>query len=109
MTSPTRHHEDESLLARRRATLGNHSPIFYDKPLELVGGSGVWLQGADGLRYLDAYNNVPRVGHANPVVVRAMAEQASRLNINTRYLAEPTIAYAESLLSTFAPHLDRGW
>jgi 4-aminobutyrate aminotransferase-like enzyme len=96
-----------TLLARRHATLGPHSPVFYDEPLELVSGAGVWLRGADGVDYLDAYNNVPHVGHCNPVVIRAIAEQAGRLNVNTRYLVEPVVDYAEALLDTFRPPLER--
>ena len=100
-------HGDGDLLARRRATLGPHSPTFYDEPIHLISGQGVWLRGADGVEYLDAYNNVPHVGHCNPVVVRAIAEQAGCLNIHTRYLSEPVVDYAEALLATFAPCLDK--
>ena len=96
-----------ALLARRTATLGPHSPLFYAEPLHLVSGQGVWLKAADGIDYLDAYNNVPHVGHCNPVVVRALSEQAGRLNVNTRYLSELTVNYAELLLATFAPHLSK--
>lgn len=95
------------MLARRHATLGPHSPTFYDEPLELVSGTGVWLRGADGVDYLDGYNNVPHVGHCNPVVTQAIAKQTARLNVNTRYLVEPVVAYAEALLSTFDPPLDK--
>src|SRR4051794_917243 len=63
---------EDGLLARRRRTLGTHSPLFYNEPLEIVSGSGVWLTDATGRRYLDAYNNVPHVGHANPVVAEAI-------------------------------------
>ena len=96
-----------ALMARRHATLGPHSLTFYNEPLHLLSGQGVWLRGADGVDYLDAYNNVPHVGHCNPAVVRAIAEQAARLNVNTRYLFEPIVEYAERLLATFADHLDK--
>ncbi|MFI7296941.1 phenylacetaldehyde dehydrogenase StyD [Streptomyces sp. NPDC050121] len=96
-----------ALMARRRATLGPHSPTFYDEPLHLVSGEGVWLRGADGTEYLDAYNNVPQVGHCNPRVVEALASQAARLNIHTRYLTEPVVEYAETLLATFTRPLDK--
>ncbi len=56
----------EELLQRRYRVLGRGSPLFYDKPLHLVRGEGVWLFDADGRRYLDAYNNVPHVGHCHP-------------------------------------------
>ena len=96
-----------ALLARRKATIGPHSPLFYKEPVHLVGGEGVWLRDAAGASYLDAYNNVPHVGHANPVVVQAIASQAAALNVNTRYLHAPVVEYAEALLATFAARLDR--
>ena len=92
-------HED--LLARRYRLLGKHSPLFYDKPLHLVRGKGVWLFDANGKRYLDAYNNVPVVGHCNPQVLEALTRQASTLNIHTRYLHDNIVNYAERLTATF--------
>src|SRR5208283_3671549 len=86
-----------SLLERRYRVLGRHSPLFYDKPLHLVRGEGVWLYDADGKRYLDAYNNVPHVGHCHPRVVAALSRQAATLNTHTRYLDETVVAYAERL------------
>ncbi|MBK0422493.1 aminotransferase class III-fold pyridoxal phosphate-dependent enzyme [Leucobacter sp. CSA2] len=96
-----------ALKARRDRTIGPYSPLFYDEPLQFVRGSGVWLEEANGERYLDGYNNVPHVGHANGRVVAALAEQAATLNIHTRYLNERVVDYSERLLSTFAPRLDR--
>jgi 4-aminobutyrate aminotransferase-like enzyme len=95
------------LLRRRYATLGTRSPLFYSTPLEVVSGSGVWLTGVDGEVYLDGYNNVPHVGHANPVVAAAVSEQMSRLNLHTRYLNDRVVDYAEALLATFDAPLDR--
>jgi len=95
------------LLARRNATLGLHSPLFYDEPIALVSAEGVWVTDADGRTYLDAYNNVPHVGHCNPAVIEAMCTQASRLNIHTRYLNNQVVDYAEELLATFPAYLDK--
>ena len=97
----------EDLLERRFATIGRHSPLFYDQPVHLVSGSGVWLTDVDGRRYLDAYNNVPHVGHAHPRVVDALCRQAATLNIHTRYLDERVVEYAEELLGRFEQELDR--
>jgi 4-aminobutyrate aminotransferase-like enzyme len=94
-----------SLLERRYRVLGRNSPLFYDKPLHLVRGEGVWLFDADGRRYLDAYNNVPHVGHCHPRVVAALSSQAATLNIHTRYLDENVVAYAERLTSLFDAQL----
>lgn len=96
-----------SLLERRHRTLGTHTPLFYDTPLELVSGKGVWLRSASGERYLDAYNNVPHVGHAHPKVANAVSQQMRKLALNTRYLNPLVVDYAEALLATFHPSLDR--
>ncbi|MEI4271210.1 aminotransferase class III-fold pyridoxal phosphate-dependent enzyme [Klenkia sp. LSe6-5] len=105
--STDQHAAADALRARRSAVIGPHSPLFYDQPLHVVSGQGVWLTSANGVDYLDAYNNVPHVGHCNPVVVRAIAEQAAKLNVHTRYLHEGVVEYGEMLLATFAPHLER--
>lgn len=78
--------------------MGHHAPLFYDEPVELVRGEGVWLEAADGTRYLDLYNNVPCVGHANPRVAAALAEQATTLNVHSRYLHPRVVDYAERLV-----------
>ena len=89
------------LVARRRKTFGPTSMLFYDTPLNLVRGEGVWLYDADGTRYLDCYNNVPSVGHCHPRVVEAVASQMAALNTHTRYLYDNVYTYAERLLATF--------
>ena len=89
------------LLQKRYRFLGESSPLFYDRPLHLVRGEGVWLYDADGKRYLDVYNNVPHVGHCHPHVVAALTEQARTLNTHTRYLHENIVNYAQRLTATF--------
>ena len=74
------------ILARRERLLGPNITTFYEEPVHLVRGEGAWLWDADGRRYLDCYNNVPHVGHANSVVVEAICAQAATLNTHTRYL-----------------------
>jgi 4-aminobutyrate aminotransferase-like enzyme len=96
-----------STLRRRQNTLGPYSPLFYDDPVEFVSASGVWLIEANGEQFLDAYNNVPHVGHTHPRVVEAIREQGARLNIHTRYLNDRVVEYAERLLATFGAGLDR--
>lgn len=94
------------LLERRRRVLGPAYRHFYEDPVEIVGGEGSRLFGADGVEYLDAYNNVPCVGHANPRVVAAIAAQAGKLNTHTRYLAEPILDYSERLLASLGAPLE---
>lgn len=64
-------------------------------------GEGVWLFDAQGKRFLDAYNNVPVVGHCHPRVTKAIAGQAGTLNVHTRYLHENVVRYAERLTASF--------
>ena len=97
----------KELLARRERLLGPGNPLFYDEPVHLVRGEGVWLHGNDGTRYLDCYNNVPCVGHCHPKVVEALCKQAVLLNTHTRYLHENILDYAEHLLDKFDDSLDR--
>ena len=93
------------LLKRREALLGRNAPLFYDVPLHLVRGEGVYLYDAEDNQYLDVYNNVANVGHCHPKVVAALTEQASALNIHTRYLHELILDYAENLTSSMNPSL----
>jgi 4-aminobutyrate aminotransferase-like enzyme len=94
------------LIARRDRALGPAYRLFYEEPLRLVKGLGTKVWDADGVEYLDAYNNVPSVGHAHPRVVAAIAEQAATLNTHTRYLQPGIIDYAEQVLATLPAHID---
>ncbi len=105
-TSPPRNTAPEDqILERRYRVLGRNSPTFYDRPLHLVKGRGVWVEDASGRRYLDCYNNVPSVGHCHPRVVEALCRQAGMLNLHTRYLHETVVEYAERLTALFDPSL----
>ncbi|MEM7341274.1 MAG: aspartate aminotransferase family protein [Actinomycetota bacterium] len=86
------------LVDRHHQVMGAGAPLFYDTPVELVRAEGVWLHDASGRRYLDLYNNVPCVGHANPRVVEAMATQAGTLNVHSRYLHTGVVDYVERLV-----------
>ncbi|MDQ3669956.1 MAG: aminotransferase class III-fold pyridoxal phosphate-dependent enzyme, partial [Actinomycetota bacterium] len=95
------------LIEERKRLLGSaHLPLSYDRPLHMVRAEGVWMFDSEGRRYLDAYNNVPVVGHGHPRVVGAVARQARLLNTNTRYLHENALALAERLTATFPDELD---
>ena len=92
---------EDALVSRRSRLLGAKSQLFYDEPVHLVRGEGVWLYDADGRKYLDAYNNVAHVGHCHPHVVEALCRQASLLNTHTRYLHTAILDYVERLTATF--------
>lgn len=89
----------ETLATRRRLLSANLS-LAYDDPLKIVRGSLQYLYDERGRKYLDAYNNVPHVGHCHPRVVQAGQDQMATLNTNTRYLHDLVNLYAERLTAT---------
>lgn len=98
---------DPSLAARRAAAFGPAvDPLFYAEPIEVLRAEGVWITDTAGRRYLDAYNNVPCLGHAHPRVTAAIARQSRRINTHTRYLHPAAIELAERLAATCPPGLD---
>ncbi|NLH76528.1 MAG: aminotransferase class III-fold pyridoxal phosphate-dependent enzyme [Acidobacteria bacterium] len=84
-------------LAARRALIGPGLSVSYREPLKIVRGWMRHLYDDMGRAYLDAYNNVPLVGHGHPRVVRAVREQMGLLNTNTRYLHDNLVRYAARL------------
>ena len=95
------------LIDRRQAVLGPNVPTFYEEPIHLIKGEGVWVWDKDGQRYLDCYNNVPHVGHCHPHVVEAISVQAQKLNTHTRYLHEGIVDYGERLTAKFQTDLNQ--
>ncbi len=96
-----RHDDAATISASRAAHVGRNVRVSYGSDaLHIVRGHKQYLYNADGHRFIDAYNNVAHVGHAHPRVVRAVSEQLSVLNTNTRYLQEQLTQYAEALVAT---------
>jgi 4-aminobutyrate aminotransferase-like enzyme/Ser/Thr protein kinase RdoA (MazF antagonist) len=98
---------ESPLVARRARLLGPAYRLFYDEPLHLTRGEGVWLYDAEGRRYLDAYNNVAAVGHTHPRIVDAISRQTAVLTTHTRYLHTQIVDYAEALLASFPAPLSQ--
>jgi 4-aminobutyrate aminotransferase-like enzyme len=96
----------QQTLAARRDSIGRNLSIAYRDPVKIVRGWMQYLFDDEGRRYVDAYNNVPHVGHCHPRVVEAAAAQMRVLNTTTRYLHDLLERYAEKLLSTLPPELD---
>ena len=100
---------ESELLKRRRRALAPAYELFYEEPVHIVRGEGVWLFDVDGRRYLDCYNNVPSVGHCHPRVVEAIATQARLLNTHTRYLHEKVVELGERLGAKLSGKLSVCW
>jgi len=65
--------------------------------VKIVRGWKQYLYDDEGRCFIDAYNNVPHVGHCHPTIVSALCSQASVLNTHTRYLHETVLQYAERI------------
>jgi 4-aminobutyrate aminotransferase-like enzyme len=94
---PPQEPDREATLRERRQVLGPNLSLSYRRPIKVVRGFKQHLFDETGRAYLDAYNNVPLVGHGHPRVVRAAQRQLALLNTNTRYLHDNAVRYAERL------------
>jgi 4-aminobutyrate aminotransferase-like enzyme len=99
--------DDDPLIVARERLLGPANRLFYDRPVHLVRGQGSHVFDVDGVRYLDAYNNVVSVGHGHPHVVDAVTRQMSTLNTHSRYLHRGIIDYSERLLKTMPDEINQ--
>lgn len=91
--------EKAKILAKRKAHFGGNLSLTYQDPVMLLRGWKHHLFDEWGRPYLDAYNNVPHVGHAHPRIQAVAADQLKRINSNTRYLHPAQTAFADKVLS----------
>ncbi len=99
--APARTGPSDRLAERRNRVLGAAiTGLSYSHPVHVARGEGPWLFDVNGRRLLDAYNNVPVVGHCHPRVTEAVVRQTRRLNTHARYLYEPLVELAERLVAT---------
>jgi 4-aminobutyrate aminotransferase-like enzyme len=97
----------EEVVKRRRQHISSILSLSYDKPIYMVRSAFQYVYDAYGNTFLDAYNNIPHVGHSHPKVVAAGQRQMAKLNTNTRYLYDQLPEYAEKLLSKFPASLNK--
>jgi len=97
----------EEILEKRYEHLSSILSVSYDAPIYMKRAAFQYMYDAYGNTYLDAYNNIPHVGHSHPKVVEAGQRQMAKLNTNTRYLYDSLNEYAEKLLSKFPDSLNK--
>ncbi|MGD9396466.1 MAG: aminotransferase class III-fold pyridoxal phosphate-dependent enzyme [Candidatus Thorarchaeota archaeon] len=103
---PTTDLTREEILEIREEHIGRPLGVSYSKPLTITRGFMQYLYDENGRQYLDIRNNVPQVGHSNPNIVKALSQQASVLNTNTRYLHQKLVQYAKRLTSKLPKELN---
>jgi alanine-glyoxylate transaminase / (R)-3-amino-2-methylpropionate-pyruvate transaminase len=85
---------------------------YYREPLPLVGGEGMYLTDADGREYLDFFAGIltVSVGHCNPEVTQAVAEQSRTLqHTSTLYPTAPLGLLARRLAELTPPGLSKSF
>jgi len=90
---------NSELLAFRQSHFAPNLKLSYREPVTFVRGWRHYLFDPWGRSFLDAYNNVPHVGHAHPRIRKIACEQLGRINSNTRYLHPAQKAFAEKLIA----------
>lgn len=91
----------------RHQHLSKTLSLSYTEPIYMRAAAFQYMYDAYGNTYLDAYNNIPHVGHSHPTVVKAAQKQMATLNTNTRYLYDELDEYARQLLQTFPKELNK--
>jgi len=94
-------------LENRFRHISSAQSVSYSNPIRMTGAAFQYMYDAYGNTFLDAYNNIPHVGHTHPKVVEAGHYQMASLNTNTRYLYDELSNYAEKLLSRFPDSLNK--
>ena len=96
-----------SKAGNKRTQFMGESPLFYKEPIYLEKGEGVWLYDKAGKKYLDVYNNVPVAGHCHPRIIASLTDQASKLNVHSRYISDVVVDYSEKLVSLHSDNLSK--
>ena len=105
---PTKQAESTEVVAEKRDKyISKILSTSYGNPIYMKRSAFQYMYDAHGNTYLDAYNNIPHVGHSHPKVVEAGQKQMAKLNTNTRYLYDELAEYAEKLLGHFPDSLDK--
>lgn len=97
----------EQVIERRYSSLSSILSVSYKTPIHMTRSAFQFMYDTDGNTFLDAYNNIPHVGHSHPKVVDAAQRQMALLNTNTRYAYDLLAEYAEKLLSRFPDSLNK--
>lgn len=79
---------------------------FYSDPIRVASAQGCTITDTNGVDYLDAYNNVPVLGHSHPGIAGAVHAELLRANTHTRYIDDSVDAYAADLLALLPQHIE---
>ena len=97
--------DTDALITARQHRFGANLKLSYRRPLQILRGWRHYLYDQHGRTHLDAYNNVPHVGHAHPRIAAVIERQSRLLNTNTRYIHPLQMRFADALRAKLPAHL----
>ncbi|MEP6843355.1 MAG: aminotransferase [Pseudolysinimonas sp.] len=98
--------QTDALLRTRVATFAEVQEVYYAQPPEIERGWKEHLVDVHAQCYLDLVNNVATTGHAHPRIVKAVSDQWSLLNTNSRFLYQALPRFTERLAALAPEPLD---
>ncbi len=99
--------DSHELLHRRESSLASVQKHYWADPPRIERGWRHHLVDVSGRVYLDGINNVTVLGHSHPAVADAVDRALRTLNTNSRFHYAAPVEFAEMLLATMPPGLDR--
>ena len=85
---------------------------YYEKPISIARGAGMYVWDTDGNRYLDMFGGMLTLstGHCHPKVVEAIKSQVETLIFApSLYAHEKAVVYAEMLAEITPPRLSKAY
>lgn len=92
---------------KRKSLFPTNLSTSYKEAIHFHSAAFQYMYDQEGNTYLDAYNNIPIVGHSHPKISRIVSEQIRNLQTNTRYHYEVLSRYAGKLLSLCPSHFSK--
>ena len=89
-----------NIIAKHKEYTWPCAATYYEHPVVLSHGEGMYIWDTDGTRYLDCFGGVltTSVGHARKEVVEAISQQVARVaHTSTLYINEPQADLAEKM------------
>src|SRR5258708_36699734 len=88
------------LISKHKEYIWPCAATYYEHPIALERGEGMYVWDTEGTRYLDCFGGVltTSIGHARPEVVKAVSDQIARIShTSTLYINEPQAQLAEKV------------
>ena len=102
----------QTILEKQRKYLWPSHITYYDQPLPLARGEGMYLYDVEGTRYLDFFGGIltVSVGHCHPKVTQALTHQAQTLvHTSTLYPHQNHVLLAEKLAEIAPGRLQKSY